>query len=160
MSATRKTIDAALSQVEQGFAVFALGKNVKTPVTSNGFKDATTDPKWVEKQLMGPRAGNYGMTWPTDSDIVVVIFDLDNGSDGKAEPWSDRVKALKAKFGAMPPTKATRTPSGGLHLFYRWLPPIPDGDTLFGFTVRWPGRHYVVGPGSAIDGVEYKDEEV
>jgi DNA repair protein RadA/Sms len=33
--------------------------------------------------------------------------------------------------------------------------PIPPGDELFGFTVRWPGRGYVVGPGSSIGGKPY-----
>ena len=157
MTATTETITAALSQIKQGFAVFALGKG-KTPVTSRGFKDATTDPKWAEKQLLGPRAGNYGMTWPV-GDVVVVVFDLDNGADGKAEPWIDRLAALKEKMGDLPPTKHTLTPSGGFHMFYRWPAgtPVPGGDTLFGFTVRWPGKHYVVGPGSVIDGKVYEE---
>ena len=51
----------------------------------------------------------------------------------------------------------TTTPSGGRHAFYRWRAdmPVPAGDELFGFTVRWPGRGYLVGPGSRIGDREY-----
>lgn len=43
------------------------------------------------------------------------------------------------------------------HAFYRWSTdvPIPAGDELFGFMVRWPGRGYLVGPGSRIGDCEY-----
>lgn len=150
-------IDAALAQVDRGFAVFALGHNTKIPVTEHGFKNATRNPDWVRTQLSAPSAGNYGMIWPTDSDRVVVAFDLDNG-DGATESWEGRLQRLMDRLGWLPATKATTTPSGGRHAFFTWPSdvPVPPGDELFGFTVRWPGRGYLVGPGSSIDGREYQ----
>lgn len=149
-------VAAALAQVELGFAAFALRANAKVPVTDHGFKNATRKPDWVETQLMAPPAGNYGIVWPEGADPVMA-FDLDNGSDGREAPWQDRLLDLIRTIGPLPPTKATTTPSGGRHAFYRWPAdrPLPPGDELFGFTVRWPGRGYLVGPGSSINGVTY-----
>ncbi len=156
MTATPTVVAAALAQVEQGFAVFALGKNVKTPITTHGFQDASRDPEKVRAQLALPACGNYGMTWPPDAPTIVVTFDLDDGSDGLGD-WETAVAKLKSRLGDLPVTKATRTPSGGYHLFYYWTGVIPPGDELYGFTVRWPGRGYLVGPGSSIDGKVYEE---
>jgi DNA repair protein RadA/Sms len=157
VSAKPAVVASALEQVRLGFAVFALAPDSKIPVTQNGFKNATTDPMWAEKQLLAPSAGNYGMTWPTEAPERVVSFDLDDGGGGHERPWQDRLMDLMTQYGALPPTKATDTPSGGKHAFFRWPTdvPIPPGDELFGFTVRWPGRGYVVGPGCSIRGKPY-----
>ncbi|MCI0344393.1 MAG: AAA family ATPase, partial [Chloroflexi bacterium] len=155
--ASPTVVEMALAQVEQGFAAFALLANAKTPITKQGFKNATTKPEWIRTQLEAPAAGNYGITWPVDAPERVLALDLDDGSDGRERPWQDRLLELIGRIGPLPPTKSTTTPSGGRHAFYRWPSaiPIPAGDELFGFTVRWPGRGYLVGPGSSIDGVAY-----
>lgn len=156
MAASPEVVAQALAQVEQGFAVFALGVNSKRPVTMHGFKDATTDVERVAAQLNLPVAGNYGITWPAEREPVVVL-DLDNGEDGRERPWQDRLLEQIDRIGPLPSTKSTTTPSGGRHAFYRWPAgvAVPAGDELFGFTARWPGRGYLVGPGSSIDGVAY-----
>jgi hypothetical protein len=158
MAADPDVLTMAIAQVEQGFAAFALAANGKRPVTAQGFKNATTNPDWIRKQLEAPSAGNYGITWPEASSDVVLALDLDNGSDGRERPWQERLRELITTIGPLPSTKATTTPSGGRHAFYRWPQgvPVPQGDELFGFTVRWPGRGYLVGPGSSIDGVVYQ----
>jgi hypothetical protein len=126
------------------------------PVTEHGFKNATTRPEWIRKQLEAPAAGNYGLVWPAERPDRVVVFDLDDGG-GADRPWRDRMLDLVAQHGPLPATKITTTPSGGRHAFYRWPTdaPVPAGDELFGFTVRWPGRGYLVGPGSRIGDREY-----
>jgi hypothetical protein len=156
MPAPETIVTAALAQIEQGFAVFALRADAKVPVTAQGFKNATTRPEWIRKQLEAPAAGNYGLVWPVTSSECVVVFDLDDGG-GADRPWRDRVLDLVEKYGPLPATKTTTTPSGGRHAFYRWPAdvPVPSGDELFGFTVRWPGRGYLVGPGSRIGDREY-----
>jgi hypothetical protein len=156
MPAPESVVAAAIAQIEQGFAVFALRADAKVPVTEHGFKNATTRPDWIRKQLEAPAAGNYGLVWPADSAERVVVFDLDDGG-GADRPWRDRMLDLVAQHGPLPATKITTTPSGGRHAFYRWPAdvPVPAGDELFGFTVRWPGRGYLVGPGSRIGNREY-----
>lgn len=156
MPAPESVVAAAVEQIGQGFAVFALRADAKVPVTEHGFKNATTRPDWIRRQLEAPAAGNYGLVWPIDRPERVVVFDLDDGG-GADRPWRDRMLDLVAQHGPLPATKTTTTPSGGRHAFYRWPPdvPVPAGDELSGFTVRWPGRGYLVGPGSRIGDHEY-----
>ncbi|HLX33736.1 MAG TPA: AAA family ATPase [Candidatus Limnocylindrales bacterium] len=156
MPAPESVVAAAIAQIEQGFAVFALRADAKVPVTEHGFKNATTRPDWIRRQLEAPAAGNYGLVWPETAPERVVVFDLDDGG-GADRPWRDRMLDLVAQHGPLPATKITTTPSGGRHAFYRWPAdvPVPAGDELFGFTVRWPGRGYLVGPGSRIGDHEY-----
>ena len=157
MTANPDVLEQAVAQIEQGFAAFALQANGKKPITPNGFKNATTNPDWIRTQLQAPAAGNYGITWPEQASERVLALDLDNGAEGTERPWQERLRELIGTIGPLPATKSTTTPSGGRHAFYRWPAaiPIPAGDELFGFTVRWPGRGYLVGPGSSIDGVAY-----
>ena len=156
MPAPESVVAAAIAQIEQGFAVFALKADAKVPVTEHGFKNATTRPDWIRRQLEAPAAGNYGLVWPATNPERVVVFDLDDGG-GAVRSWRDRMLDLVAQHGPLPATKITTTPSGGRHAFYRWPAdvPVPAGDELFGFTVRWPGRGYLVGPGSRIGDREY-----
>lgn len=150
----------ALHQVELGFPVFSVwptkadGKCAcpksdepghdspgKHPIPPKGFKAASLDPGTVTTMLSAGINPNYGMVPPPGT------FQLDvDGAD-----WSQRLDELKAKYGDLPRTKTTRTPSGGLHLFYGWpsLVEAPVGHMLFGFVTRWPDSGYVVGPGSA-----------
>ena len=115
---------AAIEQIEQGFAVFALRADAKVPVTEHGFKNATTRPDWIRKQLEAPAAGNYGLVWPETSPERVVVWDLDDGG-GADRPWRDRMLDLVAQHGPLPATKITTTPSGGRHAFYRWPADVP-----------------------------------
>src|SRR6476619_6714180 len=88
----------------------------------------------------------YGLVVPDDGDIIIIDVD---GAE-----WKAKIAALKAKYGDLPKTKTTKTPSGGLHIFYRWPEgvPMPSGDDFHGFVCRYPWRGYVVGPGSQING--------
>ena len=119
MPAPESVVTAAIAQIEQGFAVFALKADAKVPVTEHGFKNATTRPDWIRRQLEAPAAGNYGLVWPATSSEPVVVFYLDDGG-GADRPWRDRMLDLVARHGPLPATKITATPSGGRHAFYRW----------------------------------------
>lgn len=125
----------------------------KHPIPINGFTSATRDIDRVTTMLSADSVPNYGVVWPKNGPGVVLIWDVDG--DG----WKAEMDALTARYGPLPKTKTTRTPSGGLHLFYRWpmTVPIPDGDHLHGFVVRWPWKGIAVGRGSRITGSTYTD---
>lgn len=161
-------IEAALAHLNQGFAAFSVWSTTpdgvckcpkgdkcpssgKHPIPVNGFKAATTDPQTLLTMLSAGSEPNYGLIVPDDGRIVIIDVD---GSD-----WKAKIDGLKASYGLLPATKTTRTPSGGLHLFYFWPDgvPIPAGDDFHGFVARYPGRGYVVGPGSAINGAVYSE---
>jgi len=157
----------ALRHVEMGFGAFSVWSTTpegvcrcpkgrectsagKHPIPRDGFNAMSRDPKVVTTMLSAGSNPNYGLVWP-DGDDIVVVLDVD-GAD-----WQARIAELKAKYGPLPATKTTKTPSGGLHLFYRWPKgiPIPDTNHLHGFVIRFPMKGYVVGPLSAINGKVY-----
>ena len=162
-------LEHALAHVDEGFDVFSVWSTLpdgtcrcvkgracdspgKHPIPPRGFLEATGNPARVRAMLDIASLPNYGMVWPLDSEVIVVILDVD-GAD-----WRERVSELKSQLGPLPPTKTTRTPSGGLHLFYRWPDgvPVPEGNKVHGFVARFPGKGYVVGPGSHINGRTYE----
>ena len=167
----QERLNAALRHVEMGFAVMSVwgtfpsgtckcakGKDCtspgKHPIPRDGFKAASRDAKQVTTMLSHDSNPNYGIVWPEDCpDGIVFEWDVD-GKD-----WKTQIEALKTQFGPLPKTKTTRSPSGGLHVFYKWPDgvPVPEGNHFHGFVVRWPWRGYVVGPGSRINGTMYAD---
>jgi hypothetical protein len=169
-STPQERLEAALAHVEAGFAAFSVWSTLddgtcrcpktadcaspgKHPLPTNGFKAATTDPERLRAMMSVPSEPNYGLVWPADSPLGVVFsWDIDG------EDWQDRLNDLKATYGPLPATKTTRTPHGGLHLYYRWPAgvPLPEGNMLHGFLVRWPEKGYVVGPKSRINGRLYE----
>ena len=162
-------ISEAIRHVAMGFGAFSVWSTTpdgtckcpkgrdctsagKHPIPRDGFNAMSRDPRVVETMLAAGSEPNYGLVWPDGTDVVVIL-DVD-GPD-----WKQRTDELAAKYGPLPRTKTTRTPSGGLHLFYRWPLgiPIPDTNHLHGFVIRFPMKGYVVGPGSAINGKVYRD---
>jgi len=162
-------LDMALEHLKMGFAAFSVWSTTpdgvckcpkkadcesagKHPIPANGFLAATTDPKRLTAMMSVSSEPNYGLVWPDGGDVVVIL-------DVDGHHWKDVVKDLKAEYGLLPKTKTTHTPSGGLHLFYRWPTgvPVPDTNHLHGFVARFPNKGYVVGVGSAINGKVYTD---
>lgn len=142
--------------IARGASVFPLVPGEKVPLTKRGFKDANANVEMARTFLGNAGQPNYGMVWHDEPDPVFIL-DLDGG-DGHTT-WRDDWKGLIGYLGALPKTLTTITPSGGRHLLLRWMTsiygPHPPGDKLFGFTVRWPDKGYVVGPGSVVDGKTY-----
>ena len=69
--------DKALELAEQHYAVFPLKSNGKTPLTPNGFKDATTDPVQIEAWAKKFPDANIGIACGSASHHLVVV-DIDN----------------------------------------------------------------------------------
>lgn len=142
------TTEAGVCRCPQGAACTSPGKH---PITPNGFQDATTDPARIRTLLAAGSQPNYGLVCPDG------VFALD--VDG---PDLDRLAALEARLGALPPTLRTHT-ANGQHIFLRWPADRPRPlHKMFGFVTRWgSGRQagYVVGPRSMHpSGVEYEPE--
>lgn len=100
-----------------GYRVFPCGKD-KAPVRpksqgGSGFRDAATDPDridWLWRNWPGNR---IGVATGAVSDISVL--DIDDKHDAARAWW-------KANEHRIPPTRAYRTPGGGVHLYYRHHP--------------------------------------
>lgn len=145
----------ALRFIERGIPVFPVAANGKNPLTTHGFKDATTDPRQIEDWAEEHPNANIGI--PTGQATGFIVIDLDRKGD------VDGVKAFKALCDRLdikiPETYKIRTPSGGLHLFFRtkYAGLIRNSAGILGpgIDVRGEGG-YVVAEGSVIDGKRYK----
>lgn len=153
--------DAAMDLADRGFHVFPLGKGSKVPrknftkwelrATRDRFKIAEWWKRWP--------GSNPGVACKP-SVILVVDLDVAKGDrteDGRQVFW-DLIKSLKIPW---EPTRQVRTPSGGVHLYYKAPPGAFLGNSVGrlgpGVDTRAIGG-YVVGPGSVVNGRRYEVE--
>src|SRR5258708_36231359 len=95
-------LDAALAYAARGWRVFPCEQ--RRPLTSNGFKDASSDPDHVRSWWSRHPDAWVGF-WPGPSDIAALDIDMKNGKDGLAT-----FIALEG-CPIMPPTPTARTPN-------------------------------------------------
>ncbi|MGH9001908.1 MAG: bifunctional DNA primase/polymerase, partial [Acidimicrobiia bacterium] len=119
----------ALAYAAAGFAVFPLHGD-KTPRTTNGMKDATTDPAAVTGWWDRWPDALIGCRVPED----VVVIDVDPKHNGMAT-W----KALKHEHGELPHTRGHHSGrnDGGGHLWFR----RPHGKLSIRNLNRWAKEH-------------------
>ncbi len=139
--------DAAIAYASAGWRVFPLQPGGKTPATSNGFRNATTDIEQVNRWWKRTPDANIGIACGASS-LAVVDVDRDHG--GLETLWH----LIRAGWD-FPPTLSQVTPSDGVHYLYEtpdWelrntagkLPGIPDRTP--GIDLRASGGYIVVTP--------------
>ena len=152
----------ALALVDLGYAVFPLVPNEKTPLTSHGHKDASTDRGHVGEWWRANPKANIGIT--TGGGLVVIDVDrLPKDGHAKAvpNPWLEPVNEKLESLGA---DSVVRSPTGGFHLYFEGGDALHElgaiknsvGSIAKGIDVRSDGG-YIVAPGSVIDGREYSE---
>lgn len=104
--------DRAIAYASAGIPIFPCVPGGKTPITPNGFHDATVDLDrirrwWTER----PQANIATPTGAPGFDVL----DVDVRADGAGWPAFRRAKEAGLLDGW---TRAIQTPSGGLHLHY------------------------------------------
>ncbi|MFT5424666.1 MAG: putative DNA primase/helicase [Phycisphaerales bacterium] len=104
---SQSLIDAALKYAELGYPVFPLLPGKSKPLTTHGFKDATTDPEQIESWWTRHPNANLGI-W-TEGLLVVDI-------DGADNPWLSDQPELQFELAGAP---ISQTPRGGRHLIFR-----------------------------------------
>lgn len=147
---------SAVKLARQGFSVFKLPPGRKEPPPPAFFDAAVSDPDLVEKIWTDadgwPELANIGVS--TSNDVIVIDVDVKAAANG--------MESLEALLdaGLDDSTFTVKTPSGGLHLYYRapshW--PIISGNNTGrlgqGIDVKaWHG--YVLGPGSELPNGAY-----
>lgn len=147
-------LDAALNLARRGFRVFPLEPNSKTPAIMGWPKKATTDEAairrwWTDPVLGWPQA--YGVGVATGQGLVVV--DLDVKHDGELA-----LQLLEGANEDLPATLRVRTPSGGLHLYFRSDAGLRNSASRIapGIDIRGDGG-FVVGPGTEINKKPYQE---
>jgi hypothetical protein len=107
---------AAILYARAKIPVFPLRPGMKTPATSNGFKDATTDLHQVRSWWSYCDSYNIGIATGHKFDVLDV--DIKSGQPGAESLERLRVAALTVGVWG-----AAGTPSGGRHVLF-----VPSGD--------------------------------
>jgi hypothetical protein len=147
----------AVALAAQGFRVFPLLPNGRTPAVESGVYQASSDPArvhrfWSEAFTDEPLPCNIGIA--TGEGLVVLDEDNKNGKNGALS-----LESLELRHDDLPVTLTVATPSGGKHYYFRapagvWLRNSASslGD---GLDVRGDGG-YVVAPGSTTENGRYE----
>ena len=141
-------LNSALQLAAEGFKVFPLIPDQKIPMKKGWQKLATNDPVEVEKLF---RWGDMNIGLRTGEGLLVIDLDVKGGNDGikTLEDW-------ELLNGRLPPTRTSRTASGGLHLLYRTSEVVKNKTGVhIGVDIRGDGG-YIVAPGSTINGKPYE----
>jgi hypothetical protein len=126
----------------RGIAIFPCRED-KSPLTPNGFKDATADPDVIHNWWTEHPDALIAM--PAGTHFVVVDLDLQHEA---ALRWYDDNRAR------LPPTRTHATRSGGRHLLFKPTPEVGctagklgrhvDTRGLGGYVIWWPASGYEV----------------
>jgi Bifunctional DNA primase/polymerase, N-terminal len=146
-------LDAALRYADNGWPVFPLIANGKTPATGHGFKDASTDESRIREWFGNGRRCNLGIA--TGNGLVVIDVDVKGGVDGFAT-----LARIESEMGPLGDTRTAATPSGGRHLYFATTEQVTSSAGALGpgLDVRGEGG-YVVAPPSTINGSPYTWED-
>jgi hypothetical protein len=139
---------AAHRYADHGWPVFPVAPGQKIPITEHGYLDATTGHKQIQSWWRQEPAANVAVaTGKPGPDVV----DVDRHKDGTGFPAFNQLK----RAGLVPgPMAVIRTPSGGMHAYYKGTEQrnghIPDKHIDFRST-----GGYVVTPPSQVEGRPY-----
>ena len=126
--------DAALDLAGRGWLVFPC--RGKTPLTENGFRDATDDPQSVREFWQRWPEANIGLALPKG----VMVLDVDS---------EDALAELDHEHLDLPATLTVKT-SRGYHFYYATSEPVRQtaGAIMVGVDTRVGGYGYVIVPPS------------
>lgn len=137
-------LEWALDYAAAGLHVFPLVPRSKRPLTSNGFKDATTDETQIRQWWTSePDAGIAIATGA--SGLAVLDFDKKHGGLETYESIREQLS----------PTLTVRTGGGGYHLYYRGETKSRAG-VLPGLDIRSTGGYVVAPPSIHESGETYQ----
>lgn len=144
----------ALQYAQNGFAVFPVLPRGKIPLTKNGFKDATKEPKKINSSWAKWPMANIGIATGRASGFWVLDID---GMEGEAS-----LKVLENELGPLTPTIEVISGGGGRHLYYA----IPTGPDIIipnsasklgqGLDVRGDGGYIIAPPSIHPSGKHYE----
>lgn len=147
-------LETALELAQQGYYIFPVKPNQKTPAFSGWQSQATKKPEKI-KQWWGITDYNIGIyTAKFNGSQALVVVDIDNNEKKKG---SEELLRLELEGFDFTETASQQTPGGGTHLIYRAPKAVKQGTNVLarGLDIRSKGG-YIVGPGSEIDGKKYE----
>ncbi len=159
-SASTPVLEAALRYAADNLSVFPCNPLDKSPLTANGFKDASCDLQqvlaWWERHpnaMIGIPTGRANGFWVLDADVDPV----------KNLNGLQTLSGLTARHGELPTTRTSITPRGGRHFQFRWHEGLTlrnsTGNLGSGLDVRGEGGYIIAPPSMRADGVPYQWDE-
>lgn len=149
-------LNAAIEYASRGWAVFPLEVRGKTPITSHGVNDATTNFEQIKKWWKRTPDANIGLACGLISGGLYVI-DVDrkaNGVDGL-----DSLYEWERENGELPETVRSITGSGGYHIIYKIdVKGTTCTNILEAVDIRSDGGYIVVPPSIHANGNRYEWE--
>jgi hypothetical protein len=109
-----------LKYIDQGFVIFPCSID-KTPLTRNGFYDATNDLALLQKQFYKI---DLFIGFPTGSKNGICVIDFDvnkkipGTNDIDTRSVDELIEEVRNNYGELPDTFQVETPSGGRHFYY------------------------------------------
>jgi len=142
----------AIDAARRGVPVIPCDVQIKKPKLKTPQKLASADPKRIAEWAQEFPDCNWG-TYPGLGGETVIDLDNHAGKNGKAE-----LEKWAASLGhTIPPTHTVRTPSGGLHLYFKGVAPLERNGFLTGVDIH-TSKMLVILPGSRNDkGARYTD---
>jgi hypothetical protein len=114
-------LQAALSYAQRGWPVLPLRPGEKTPLTTNGFKDATTDEATIRAWWEQTPDANVGIRVGLESGLIVIDVDNKNGKNGSTSLWK-----LRNNTGSETVNTLIVTTPHGFHLYYTFPDELRD----------------------------------
>ncbi|MEI7827898.1 MAG: bifunctional DNA primase/polymerase, partial [Euryarchaeota archaeon] len=156
---TDSKLDAALTYAKEGFAVFPLKADGKTPLTKHGHKDATTDEAQIRAWWTNEPNANIGL--PLSSFVVIDVESV----EGHGVNGYETLAKLEKKYGSLRSHRENefdvdvymvRTASGGAHFYFSY-PDVSAGmlKKAIGDGIELKSNGYVVAPPSVVNGEDY-----
>lgn len=155
-------LNAALQYAANGWAVFPVSKE-KNPLTPNGFRDASKDPKIIKSWYKKYTGANVAIATGQVSGGLVVIdidYDEEKGIDGFAS-----FREWEEENGCKISSRSATTGRQGCHIYFTTKEPIGcKVNALDGVDIRGDGGYIIAPPSIHKNGREYfwddEDEEI
>ena len=109
-------LEAALDYASQGFRVHPLREGTKIPRVAAWQDEATTKRKTIKAWWAKWPTSNVGVATGRASNLWVLDVDLGT----HPEEAREAIASMVAEHGSLPETFTVRTPSGGLHYWWRF----------------------------------------
>ena len=147
-------LDAALAYGARGWQVFPCRPRAKTPLTTDGFKSATTDEGTIRAWWSSTPTANVGIATGA-SGLLLLDVDIDDDVRGDLS-----LIELEQRCDRLPDTLVCWTPRGcGFHLYYALPPgvevPCSTGRLGPGLDVRSTGGYTIAPPSIHPNGDRY-----
>jgi hypothetical protein len=135
--------EAAAYYASIGWPVFPCRPGMKTPMTINGCKDATTDPVKVAAWWANHPTANIGLHC---ADGIAVV-DVDVGTDGAGKPINGFESLERAGLTLPGDGVIQQTPRGGRHYIFRATEPVRNKNGWMpGVDIRSTGYYIMLAP--------------